>query len=97
MASQSTFCSFFKRGSLDGINEIMRRFNRRMMSLFKQSVMDGESSPNLATVRFKCIAWGNYILHRCRSIILKSAAKVRVWGYIDELFVKLRQLEIGPR
>jgi hypothetical protein len=56
MASQSTFCSFFKRGSLEGIDEIMRSFNLRMMSLFKQRVMNGKSSPNLATVRFKCIA-----------------------------------------
>jgi hypothetical protein len=67
-----------------------------LMSLFKQRVMGGKSSPSLATVRFKCIALGSYIVHRGRSIILKIAAKDRKRDYIDELFVKLGQLEISP-
>jgi hypothetical protein len=67
-----------------------------LMSLFKQWVIGGKSSPSLATVRFKCIALGSYIVHRGRSIILKIAAKDRKRDYIDKLFVKLEQLEIGP-
>ncbi len=33
MASQSTFCRFFKRSSLDGNEEMMRRFNRRWFEM----------------------------------------------------------------
>ena len=67
-----------------------------LMSLFNQWFIGGKSSPSLATVRFKCIALGSYIVHRGRSIILKIAAKDRKRDYIDKLFVKLGQLEIGP-
>lgn len=67
-----------------------------LMTFFKQRVMGGISSPSLATVRFKCIALGSYIVHRGCSINLKIAAKDRKRDYIDELFVKLGQLEISP-
>jgi hypothetical protein len=50
----------------------------------------------MATVRFKCIALRSYIVIRGRTIILKIAARDRKRDFIDELFLKLGQLEISP-
>lgn len=88
------FCSESLAATEQAFRWVMVAYN--LMSLFKQRVMGGKSSPSLATVRFKCIALGSYIVHRGRSIILKIAAKDRKRDYIDELFVKLGQLEISP-
>jgi hypothetical protein len=87
------FCSESLAATEQAFRWVMVAYN--LMSLFKQRVLRGKSSPNMATVRFKCIVLGSYIVHRGRSIILKIAAKDRKWDYIDELFVKLGQLEIG--
>ena len=67
-----------------------------LMSIFKQRVIGGQSSLSLATVKYKCIVLGCNILHRGLVIIMKIAAKVRKRDHIDELFVKLGQLEISP-
>ena len=88
------FCSESLAAAEQAFRWVMVAYS--LMSLFKQRVMGGKSSPSLATVRFKCIALGSYIVYRGRSIILKIAAKDRKRDYIDELFVKLGQIEVSP-
>jgi hypothetical protein len=88
------FCSASLAATEQAFRWVMVAYN--LMSLFKQRVMGGKSSPSMASVRFKCIALGSYIVHRGRAMILKIAAKDRKRDYVDELFVKLGQLEIGP-
>jgi hypothetical protein len=66
------------------------------MSLFKQRVMEGKSSPSQATVWFKFIRLRTYSVHKGRAIILNIAAKVRRLFYIDELIVRLGQIELSP-
>ncbi len=94
-AAWKDFCSESSAVTEHALRWVMVAYS--LMSIFKQRVMGGKSSPSLATVRFKCIALRSYIMHSGRAIILKITAKDRKRDCIDEVFVKLGLLEFNPR
>lgn len=86
------FCSESFSATESAFRWVMTAYN--LMSLFRQKVLQGKSSPTLSTVRFKCIALGSYIVTKGRSVILKIAAKAEKRDYIDQLFVNLNDIPI---
>ncbi len=67
-----------------------------LMSLFKQKVMPSKEFPSLSTVKFKCIAFGSYLIKNGRNIILKLAVKAKKRDYIEQLFVNLENFNPKP-